>query len=690
MAHGRVPRSERTRPLASGHCGGATAGGAAGRRGGGGGAARALFRRAPDLSRGPGLPEPLGPGDRRRHRREPGRQGRGPPPGRVRPPARDEPRVRPGRERSAPVGRGRRLLLLPPRRRGGRADDDPSARRRGVPLERRHRRAEAGRVGRPPPPPGRGNGRRQGRCARLARRARRARSGAARRGARRLRRAVGMHARPRGPVRCPRRLRPRHTEVRPCTRLVLACARRRRAGHGQPRHARAPRGDRRAGRARRRPSATARPSSAAHRAHVLRGSQPDPRPPADRDPHDRDDHLVAPHRTPGASEERARRVVVELRALQQHPASQPLPRPHPSRARQRGPQPADPGERAGASRDAAPGLRRAVRGRRSGGAHRRGHARAGAAPHRPHGLGRGGRVPAHRQSPAARTRRARDRAARAVAVVCDRPPADIRLGLAHGRDGHDGGGAHRIRADLTRRGPGARPHGAAAHDAGPSAPPHRSDRHVAAHRTARVGAAAHRFTRRVRRDPAAIQRAEQRAPRRPRGLRRHAVGRRQVGARERAGSVRPLCTGGLEGRSARAGPRARDRDGVHAVRRRARGRRRALHRRREHPCRRRPRVVPSAWRRGRWCARRVRAQRAVVSRCGPPWRRLVGVRGHRPRWPGHALTRADPALRDRVDRRGTARLGLPRRRRARSRDRPGMAVGMGSARRGRSPRSPLR
>ncbi len=91
---------------------------------------------------------------------------------------------------------------------------------------------------------------------------------------------------------------------------------------------------------------------------------------------------------PGSREERARRVVVELRALQQHPAAQPVPRSHPARARQRGPQPADAGERAGASRDATPGLRRAVRGRGGSGAQRRGHARARAAPHRPHGLGR--------------------------------------------------------------------------------------------------------------------------------------------------------------------------------------------------------------------------------------------------------------------------------------------------------------
>ena len=66
-----------------------------------------------------------------------------------------------------------------------------------------------------------------------------------------------------------------------------------------------------------------------------------------------------------------------------------------------------------------------------------------------------------------------------------------------------------------------------------------------------------------------------------------------------------------------------------------------------------------------------------VARPGADWSGFAGIA---PAGAGHALVRADPALRDRIDRRGTARLGVPRRRRARARHRPGMALGMGHPR----------
>ena len=292
--------------------------------------------------------------------------------------------------------------------------------------------------------------------------------------------------------------------------------------------------------ARRRPSAIARPPSTAHRAHLLRGSQPDPRPPADRDPHDGDDDLVAPHRTPGSREERARGVVVELRALQQHPAAQPVPRPHPARARQRGAQPADAG-----SAQVRAAMRRPASEER--------FAAAAAV----------GRSVADTLAPGPRrtalmawvvavaflligSRQLLAHGVPAIGQLAPLPSSASDLVRTFGAGWRMVGMGTTAAAPTAfalisaRRHPGARPHGAAAHAARPAAPPHRSDRHVAAHPAARLGAAAHRFARRVRGDPAAVQRAEQRAPGRPRRLRRHAVGGRQAGARERAGSLRSL------------------------------------------------------------------------------------------------------------------------------------------------------
>ena len=120
-----------------------------------------------------------------------------------------QPRVRPGGQPGHEAGRGRRLLLLPARRRRPRPVDDQRAGGRDLPLERRDRRAEAGRLG----PAGRAAARRAQRRPRRRHagdgRGRRARPGAARRGARRLLRADGLPARPHRPVPRARRLRAR-------------------------------------------------------------------------------------------------------------------------------------------------------------------------------------------------------------------------------------------------------------------------------------------------------------------------------------------------------------------------------------------------------------------------------------------------------------------------------------------------
>ncbi len=121
MAHGAVdpgvPGSGQRRPLASGHCGGPTAGGAAGRRRAGCPRSRLMVRRAACLPRRSGLPQPVGARHRRGELRQRGRSGRRPASRGLRSPARRRPGF--GRPRTgAEAGRrARRVLLLPPRRR---------------------------------------------------------------------------------------------------------------------------------------------------------------------------------------------------------------------------------------------------------------------------------------------------------------------------------------------------------------------------------------------------------------------------------------------------------------------------------------------------------------------------------------------------------------------------------------------
>ena len=99
----------------------------------------------------PGLPEPVGP----RHRRRPATgdlapSGRAAPPGRLRAPAR-RPTLgsAPPPTRSLKLVEGAGFFCFLHDDVALDADADPRAGRGGVPLERRHRRAEAGRLGRP-------------------------------------------------------------------------------------------------------------------------------------------------------------------------------------------------------------------------------------------------------------------------------------------------------------------------------------------------------------------------------------------------------------------------------------------------------------------------------------------------------------------------------------------------------------
>ena len=311
-------------------------------------------------------------------------------------------------------------------------------------------------------------------------------------------------------------------------------------------------------------------------------------------------------------------MVVELRALRRDPPSQPIPRAHPSRPRQRGSPAANEGQRAGPSGDAPSGLRRAVRSRRGGRSYRRRKSHARASAHRVARLGGRHRLPSVRQPRAHHAGRPRDRAARPAAFVGRRPHAFVRRRVAFDRARHDRRSADGLRTRRPRRDPRVRPDRAAPHAAHPLAIADRAHRHLAAHRDHRRRAGPHRVARRVRGHPAAVQRAQQRALGRPHRLCRDAVGSRASGARERARSVRSAPAPEVEVRG--AGPRPR---------RRRRGRHRPLRRRpRPDDCvvpgareRARGRVagrVSRARRRRRRSGDRVGVEPAVVARCVQP------------------------------------------------------------------------
>ena len=277
-------------------------------------------------------------------------------------------------------------------------------------------------------------------------------------------------------------------------------------------------------------------------------------------------------------------MVVELRALRRDPPSQPIPRAHPSRPRQRGSPAANEGQRAGPAV-----MRRPASDERFAAAAAVGRTVAGSlmpGPRRTALLAWvvaiafllfGSRELDH-------AGRSRDRAARPAAFVGHRPDALVRRRVAFDRARHDRRGADGVRTRRPRRDPRVRPDRAAPHAARPLAVAHRAHRHVAAHRDHRRGAGPHRVAGRVRGHPAAVQRAQQWALGRPHRVCRDALGGRTPGAGERARSLRSAPTLDVEVRG--AGPRPR-------------GRRRGRHR----PLRRRPRpddrVVPGARQRAR-------------------------------------------------------------------------------------------
>ena len=142
-----VPWPERRRPLPSTLRGRRRTECPAGRRRRRRPRPRALVRGGRGRPRGAGLPQPARPLPRHRHRRQPGRTRRRPDPGGLRAPARRPGQLRRRGQRGTAARGGLGVLLPAPRRRGAGSRRHPPAGGGDLPLERRHRRAEARRLG---------------------------------------------------------------------------------------------------------------------------------------------------------------------------------------------------------------------------------------------------------------------------------------------------------------------------------------------------------------------------------------------------------------------------------------------------------------------------------------------------------------------------------------------------------------